>query len=358
MNADRPRAPVRAPLETVLTRHWLKRGPLACALWPLSVLYGAVVAVRNAGYRLGLPGSEPAGRPVVVVGNRIAGGAGKTPTVIAVLAHLRQRGWRPGVVSRGHGRAADGVQAVRANTPAGAVGDEPLLIHLRSGAPVVVGRDRVAAVRALLAARPDIDVIVADDGLQHRRLARDVEVVVFDARGAGNGWLLPAGPLREPIDTPGGAAATLVLYNAETPSTPLAGYGTRRSLAGAAALAAWWQGEPASTAALHALRGRPLLACAGIAQPQRFFDQLRSAGLEVREQALADHADFAALPWPADTRDVIVTEKDAVKLPADRVLRERPGTRIWVAPLDFSPEPAFFAALDAALAPLSPRREG
>lgn len=358
MTADRPRAPLRAQIEAVLTRRWLKRGPLACALWPLSLLYGAIMALRSHGYRLGLARSVRAGRPVVVVGNRIAGGAGKTPTVIALLDHLRRRGWRPGVVSRGQGRAASGVQPVRADTPAGAVGDEPLLIHLRSGAPVFVGRDRVAAAQALLVARPEVDVIVADDGLQHRRLARDVEVVVFDARGAGNGWLLPAGPLREPIDTPSSAAATLVLYNADAPSTPLAGYGGRRSLVGAVALAAWWQGEPASAATLNALRGRPVLACAGIAQPQRFFEQLRAAGLEVQEQALADHANFTPLPWPAEARDVIVTEKDAVKLPAGRVLRERPGTRVWVAPLDFSPEPAFFAALDAALAPLSPRREG
>lgn len=358
MNADRPRVPWRAPLEAFLTHHWLRRGPVAWALWPLAALYGAAVALRNRRYRLDPDRSVRVGRPVVVIGNRIAGGAGKTPTVIAVLAHLRRQGWQPGVVSRGHGRTDLGVQAVAADTPADVVGDEPLLIHLRSGAPVVVGRDRVAAAAALLRARPEIDVIVADDGLQHRRLARDVEIVVFDARGAGNGWLLPAGPLREPIDTPTGAGTALVLYNADRPSTPLPGYATRRALTGAVALEAWWQGTPAAAATLDSLRGRPVLACAGVAQPQRFFEQLRHAGLDVQEQALPDHAAFDALPWPAATPDVIVTEKDAVKLPVDRVRRERPGTRVWVAPLDFSPEPAFFAALDTALAPLSPRREG
>lgn len=359
MNADPPRAPRRASLEALLTRHWLRRGPLACALWPLAAMYGAAVALRNRRYRRDPDRSVRVDRPVVVIGNRIAGGAGKTPTVIAVLAHLRSRGWHPGVVSRGHGREDDdGVRTVAIETPADAVGDEPLLIHLRSGAPVVVGRDRVAAAHALLQARPDVDVIVADDGLQHLRLARDVEVIVFDARGAGNGWLLPAGPLREPIDTPAHAGTALVLYNADRPSTPLAGYAARRGLTGAVALAAWWQGTPATAATLDSLRGRPVLACAGIAQPRRFFELLRNAGLDVQERALPDHAAFDTLPWPADTRDVIVTEKDAVKLPVDRVRRERPGTRVWVAPLDFSPEPAFFAALDAALAPLSPRREG
>ena len=358
MNADPPREPRRARLETFLTHHWLSRGPVACALWPLAALYGVAVALRNHRYRLDPGRSVRVDRPVVVIGNRIAGGAGKTPTVIAVLEHLRRQGWRPGVVSRGHGRADDSVRAVTVDTPADVVGDEPLLIHLRSGAPVMVGRDRVAAARALLQRWPDVDVVVADDGLQHRRLARDVEVVVFDARGAGNGWLLPAGPLREPIDTPAGAGTALVLYNADRPSTPLPGYATRRALTGAVALAAWWQGASAAAADLDSLRGRPVLACAGIAQPRRFFEQLRSAGLIVQEQPLPDHAAFDALPWPAETRDVIVTEKDAVKLPVDRVRRERPGTRVWVAPLDFSPEPAFFAALDAALAPLSPRREG
>lgn len=350
----------RARLEDLLTRAWRRRGLLACALWPLSWLYGGVIALRRLAYRRGWRASERVARPVLVVGNRVAGGAGKTPTVIALLAHLRAQGWRPGVVSRGHGRQGDGLLAVAPDTPAAECGDEPLLIRLRAGVPVQVGRDRVAAARALLAAHPETDLVVADDGLQHLRLAREVEVVVFDARGAGNGWLLPAGPLREPVDAPSTARSTLVLYNAAAPSTPQPGALARRGLSGAVALADWWQGAPAAPATLAALRGRPLRACAGIAQPEAFFALLRAAGLAPEPLALADHADYATLPWPAGDADVIVTEKDAVKLRPERVARERPATRVWVAPLDFEPAPAFLVALDAALAPHRnpPRREG
>jgi tetraacyldisaccharide 4'-kinase len=351
LSAPGAQTPARERLEAALTAAWLRRGPLACALWPVSLVYRAVIALRRLAYRLRLAGSVRLDRPVVVVGNRIAGGAGKTPTVMALLAHLQAQGWRPGVISRGHGRAARGLVAVTAGTPPRACGDEPLLIRLRSGAPTVVGADRVAAARALLVAYPEVDVLVSDDGLQHLRLHRDVEVVVFDARGAGNGWLLPAGPLREPLNTPSGAATSLLLYNAASPSTALSGFAARRGLGGAVALGEWWRGEPATADCLAALRDRPLLACAGIAQPQAFFSLLRAHGLSIETQALADHADFTALPWPAEAPDVIVTEKDAVKLPIERLSRERAATRVWVAPLDFLPEPAFLAALDAALAP-------
>lgn len=346
--------PLRARLEAALNRAWRHRGPLACALWPLSVLHGALVSLRRAAYRRGWLRSERIARPVLVVGNRIAGGAGKTPAVLALLAHVRAQGWRPGVISRGHGRDGDGLLEVMATTSAREAGDEPLLIHLRSRVPVFVGRDRVAAARALLAAHPEIDLVMADDGLQHLRLSRDVEVVVFDARGGGNGWLLPAGPLREPVDAPSAARHSLLLYNAAHPSTSLSGPTARRTLSGVVELGAWWRGEPASSAALQSLRDRSVTACAGIAQPQRFFELLGAAGLVVSTLSLPDHADFASLPWAADATDVLVTEKDAVKLLPARVQAERPRTRVWVAPLDFTPEPAFFAALDDALASLAP----
>jgi tetraacyldisaccharide 4'-kinase len=272
---------------------------------------------------------------VLVVGNRIVGGAGKTPTTLALLQALVAAGRQPGVVSRGHGRhAGDG--APRRVTPASAaldVGDEPLLMARRTGLPVWVGADRARAGAALLQAHPKVDVLLCDDGLQHLRLARDLDIIVFDERGAGNGWLLPAGPLREPVEV-GSATPALVLYNAAQASTALPGHLLSRRLAGTLSLADWWRGQPARLEALHALRGRDLLICAGIGQPRRFAAMLQTEGLTVQIQPLADHHDFAELPWPAGTLDVLVTEKDAVKLDPQRVAAQHPTTRVWVVPLE------------------------
>lgn len=350
--SERPRD---AGVEAVLLRAWQRRGPLAWALWPISLPHGALTGLRRLAYRQGWLHTERSAVPVIVVGNRVAGGAGKTPTVLAVVDHLRERGWRPGIVSRGHGRAGAEVLGVDAQATAHEVGDEPLLLRRRSGVPVFVGVDRPEAARKLLAAHPEVDCLVADDGLQHLRWARDVEIVVFDRRGAGNGWLLPAGPLREPIDVRPRGRHLLHLYTDGERSTGIDGFMAQRRLAGVVALDAWWRGERATHDALHALIGRPLLACAGIAQPEGFFAMLRRDGLAFDTLPQPDHADFAELPWPPLSADVVVTEKDAVKLDPARLARERPASRVWVAPLDFAPEPAFGAALDAALADL-PRR--
>jgi tetraacyldisaccharide 4'-kinase len=329
-----------------LQRNWAARGPWARALLPLSWLYGSIVRCRALLYRFGLLQAHRLPVPVVIVGNLIAGGAGKTPAVRAVADMLRAQGRRPGVVSRGYGRHDRGVAEVGPDDAAQRVGDEPLLLRLRSGAPVVVGRDRPAAARELLRRHPQVDVIVSDDGLQHLALERDVSVVVFDERGAGNGWLLPAGPLREPMPRSVGPT-TLVLYNAPVPSTALPGFTATRSFAGAVELAGWWAGEPAVAQSLRALVGRRVVAAAGLAQPQRFFDMLRAAGLEIDALPLPDHHDYATLPWPAGTRDVVVTEKDAVKLRPERVA----PARVWVVALDFRPDAAFMERLVKLLPP-------
>jgi tetraacyldisaccharide 4'-kinase len=194
-----------------------------------------------------------------------------------------------------------------------------------------------------------VDVIVSDDGLQHLGLGRDAEVLLFDERGIGNGRVLPAGPLREPFSTSPAAstatAARIVLYNAGAPTTSLPGFVSQRRLAGLTPLADWWRGETPPSANLETLRSRPIVAAAGLARPERFFAQLRDAGLTISELPLPDHFDFASLPWPTGTGDVVVTEKDAVKLAAGR----RISARVWVAALDFQPEPAFADALLARL---------
>jgi len=353
-----------AAFARLLQRHWWRPAltPLTAALAPLGALVGAVAAQRRAdAHPLPLP------VPVIVVGNVIVGGAGKTPTVIALVALLRAWGRQPGIVSRGHGRDDGAVQLLDATTPPAsatpeAFGDEPLLMHRRTGAPVAVGRARRDAALRLLAAHPEVDIIVADDGLQHHALPRDIELVVFDGRGIGNGRPLPAGPLRERAaairPTQADAPPRFILVNGRWPAPPARPlpappqrcFEAVRALGGAVALDDWARGASASRETLHALRGRPMLAAAGIGDPERFFAMLEAEGLSLVRQPLPDHADFAALPWPADTPDVIVTEKDAVKL-AGRALGR---TRVWVATLDFGLPDALATALRAALARHAP----
>jgi tetraacyldisaccharide 4'-kinase len=316
---------------------WWKSPPndLARRLQPLCALYALLARLDKA---LTLPRRLDV--PVVVVGNLVVGGAGKTPTVIALVRLLRAYGWTPGVVSRGYGRRSGGIAFVHADSRAAECGDEPLLIHLRTDAPVVVGRDRVAAARALRREHPTVDIVISDDGLQHHRLARDAQVIVFDERGIGNGLLLPAGPLREPLPR-AVAPETLILYNAWRPVLPLPGWMAIRRLSGVLSLDDWRCGHAPLADSWAALQGRRVVAAAGIASPQRFFVQLQAEGVDFTPLPLPDHHAFDTLPWPDDTRDVVLTEKDAVKLAAVPLGR----TRVWVAPLDFEFDLGFAAAI-------------
>jgi len=329
-----------------LQRDWWLRRPtaLALALTPLAGLYALLSGLHRAAFRQGWRVAETAPVPVVVVGNLIVGGAGKTPTVIALVNALRAAGWMPGVISRGYGRAGEDVQPVSHESSAEAVGDEPLLIHLRTQAPVCVARDRVAAARQLCARHPEVNVIVSDDGLQHLRLARSFELWVFDDRGAGNGLLLPAGPLRQPLPRQVPANAS-VLYNAPAPSTGLPGETAFRRLGGAVPLSGWWQGQAADRSTLAALGGREVWAAAGMANPERFFRMLEAEGLHLKRCPLPDHHPFRTLPWPDDTIDVLVTEKDAVKLRPEHMGR----ARVWVVTLDFALPPTLLATLSRHL---------
>lgn len=346
------RAPLAERIEIAMNRTWSGRGPLSTLLLPIAWGFEAGTALRRRLYSRGMREVSRLPVPVIVVGNLIVGGAGKTPTVIALVDMLRGRGYTPGVVSRGYGRFGEEVVAVSPDASSDRVGDEPLLISRRTGASVVVGADRVAAGHALLSLDPAIDVVVSDDGLQHLGLDRDVEVLVFDERGVGNGRLLPAGPMRERL--PGATLPRqIVLYNASGPTTPLPGFTARRTLAGVVPLAEWWAGIRPADDSLAALRDKEIVAVAGLAQPERFFAMLRAESLNVRELPLPDHADFATLPWPVGATDVVVTEKDAVKLPPSR----RMGTRVWVARLDFAPEVAFDAAVLALLPPPNPQSD-
>lgn len=295
--------------------------------YPLACLYG--VLWRRHLRRAQPP--SPLGVPVIVVGNHVVGGAGKTPTVMALVQALERQGRHPGVISRGHGRRGHAVQAVSAASTPDEVGDEPLLMQRRTGVPVWVGRQRTDVARALIQAHPQVDVIVSDDGLQHTALARNAELVVFDERGVGNGRLLPAGPLREPLPA-ALPTARRVLYTAGAASTGLPGVLAARQLGQAWPLAAWQAGDACQAVALHDLRGEALLAVAGLAAPQKFFSMLRAAGLEFQALPLPDHYAYSHTPWPDGTRAVLTTEKDAVKLDPARLGK----TRVWVVPLDLA----------------------
>lgn len=287
--------------------------PLGQLLQPLATAYSGALACRKLCYRLGWLKPQRLSVPVIVVGNLVVGGAGKTPTTLALVRLLRAAGWTPGVVSRGYGSVRSEPRAVGPNSEPGDCGDEPLLIHRRTGAPVWVGVDRVAAGRSLCAAHPEVDIVVSDDGLQHLALARDLEVIVFDARGIGNGRLLPAGPLREAF-RPTPPPRALVVYNAPQPTTSWPGYCAERRLTGVAPLADWWRGRPAAAGLAHQFADQRVEAAAGIAEPERFFSMLEALGLVLRRWPLPDHADWRTVPWPPGGTPVLVTEKDAVKL--------------------------------------------
>ena len=311
-------------------------------LWPVSKVYGVLAGLHHALYRIGLLKVGRAPVPVIVVGNVITGGAGKTPLVMALVQHFKRQGLQVGVVSRGYGRQGKNCLEVLENTPISESGDEPALILRAQAAPVFIASRRIEAVKALLCAYPATQVIVSDDGLQHHALVRDIEITVFDDRGIGNGWLLPAGPLRQPyqVNQPG---QELVLHTGQTPA--FKGYVSTRQLAEFALTADGRQ------VALSSLKGQTLTALAGIASPENFFAMLRANGLQLQHTiALPDHFDFSNYAWPVSSdAPVLCTEKDAVKL---FTLPQFRGCCVLTVPLEFLPEPAFFAAVDALLQPL------
>jgi tetraacyldisaccharide 4'-kinase len=327
-----------------LRRSWLMRGALGWALLDVSWAYRGLVALRRFLYERGVLKSYRVPVPVVVVGNVVAGGAGKTPVVIEIVRYLKAQGWQPGVVSRGYGREiARGnhwvaVQVLE-NTAVSASGDEPALIRQATGAPVCVATRRIDAARALLAAHPGVNVIVCDDGLQHLALQRDIEVCVMDDRGVGNGWLLPAGPLREPWPR----AVDFVLQtqpvdqgqrHAASPSAPQTsvsshpdhpvGYtekgsnplSTTTSYQIQRHLAPFALRADGTQVPLADLADHRLAAVAGIAQPEAFFAMLRAQGLALQEAiSLPDHYNFSS--WSRNYLlgcTLICTQKDAAKL--------------------------------------------
>jgi len=294
-----------------LQRQWLRVTPWHVALFPLSALFGLVAALRRVLYRAGLLRAIRLPVPVIVVGNISVGGTGKTPLVLWLADFLRRQGYHPGIVSRGYGGGTEDVVAVDIRSDPAVVGDEPLLLARKSACPVWVGRDRVAAGRALLLAHPECDVLVSDDGLQHYRLARDMEIVVVDGeRKFGNGLLLPAGPLREGVSrlksvdavvvNGGNLQAAMQLRNEFEMSLEGEVFCNLR--------------QPNLRARAAVFGGKKLHAVAGIGNPKRFFAHLRRLGLVFEEHAFPDHCVFRPQDLDYDDADaLLMTEKDAVK---------------------------------------------
>ncbi len=301
---------------------------------PLAALYGSVTATRRAMYRHGWLRRERLPVPVIVVGNIVAGGAGKTPLAIALVEALRMRGLKPGVVSRGYGGSARMPMLLDAQSDPAVAGDEPALIRMRTGAPVAVGARRADAARLLLP--QGVDVIIADDGLQHYALARDVEICVVDgARRFGNGHLLPAGPLREPESRLRDVDFSVCNGgNAREGEVPM-----QLAMSDAVALV-----EPARTSPLLAFSGKRVHAVAGIGHPPRFFDALRALDIDVVAHAFLDHHRYSAADLAfGDGLPVLMTEKDAVKC------RAFAQAHWWSVPVNASLPAGFFDAVAARL---------
>ena len=338
---------LRETLTQALMHAWNGHGgwgqAIAILLLPVSWAFAGAVAIRRALYQRGFFKQQTLPVPVIVVGNVMVGGVGKTPITMALVNHLKAKGLRVGVLSRGYGRKTSSTLAVSPKSNSLSVGDEPLLIARSCQVPVFVGNSRVDAGRALLSLHRDVQVLVCDDGLQHWPLARDLELCVFDERGVGNGHLLPAGPLREVwprkalrhastghdvpclvLKTSGEAGPNEFAVQRSLADYAIHADGTQRSLA------SWWD--------------TPVQALAGIAKPDKFFNMLREQGMNVAHtQALPDHADLQDLHIDTAQGDLLCTEKDAVKL-----WLQHP--QAWAVPLQTTLPQELLAAIDAQLA--------
>lgn len=324
---------------TWIERHWQSFTPVSAALCPLSLLFGAAAAARRAAYRKGLIARLRLPVPVIVTGNITAGGTGKTPLALWLAARLRAGGYTPGIVCRGYGGHSTTPQRVSPDSDPYVAGDEAVLLARRSGCEVWAGVDRVAVARSLLAARPACDVLISDDGLQHYALARDVELCVVDAaRGFGNGWLLPAGPLRERPSRL--ATVDAVVVNAGDgdalhPSTALIPARTARFTMKLEGREFRNILNPGHRVGPEYFSGRRVHAVAGIGNPQRFFRHLQGLGLDFTPHSFPDHYPYAVSDLAySGAEAVLMTEKDAVKC------RRFAAQAYWELAVDAVPDPA------------------
>lgn len=341
--------------EHFLVRAWYQQSFWLYLLLPLSCLYGLLIGLRHKFFQWGWLPSAASAVPLIVVGNIAVGGTGKTPLVVALVQALQQAGFKPGIVSRGYGSQAPSYPYwVQADDSPSNCGDEPLLMALRTQVPVVIDANRRAAVKHLLA-HSDCDVIIADDGLQHYALQRDIEIVVVDGkRGFGNRLLLPAGPLRETVSriaradyvVVNGGGLTQVLPDRKTPLAE-----QTMQLRGQALIGLHSVDDTSNTIEVAAWPySKQVHAVAGIGNPQRFYTSLRQAGFNPVEHSFADHHDFTAEDLQFDDQlPVIMTEKDAVKVRFIEGLSDELQRRCWYLPVEAVIDEAFYTAIIAQL---------
>ena len=334
-------------------RVWYEDASSGWILLPLSGLYWVILQLRKLFYDLGFLRTVRASAPIIIVGNLTAGGTGKTPTVLWLVQELQTRGLRPGIVSRGYGGSQSGTSMrVEADTDASVAGDEPVLLARRGGCPVVVDPDRSRAAAMLI--EDGADVIIADDGLQHYRLARDYEICVIDgARGLGNRRLLPAGPLREGPDRL--EDVDQVLVNGEL---RVREYGVTVAEQNAVS----FELVAAEACRLNGSLARPIErfanttvhGVAAIGNPQRFFDLLRGHGIQVIEHIYPDHAALTRKDLDfGDDFEVFMTEKDAVKL--GRLSTDK----FWYVPVELKMDPLLAApVIEQIVSRLHSRKRG
>jgi tetraacyldisaccharide 4'-kinase len=337
---------------------WERRGIISWLLWPLSKVVGLFVASKNALHDLGIGTGKPFSVPLIIVGNLRVGGTGKTPIVIALAERLRARGFYPGIISRGYGGRSHSKQSnpieVSSKSDPAVVGDEPVLMAQRTqdAIPIWVCPKRRKSVRALLNTNPEVNVIISDDGLQHQDLTRwpareggrDIEIIVRDHRGEGNGFLLPAGPLREPADRD--RDITLVTGSSQDTDSPtdvadgLHYITDRPAFTLVPSLAfAYPLHNPSLVSSLESVLAQhsnaPITAIAAIGNPQRFFDEIQSllphSSAPLKGIALPDHGQIdVALLNTLDATCILITEKDAVKC------ADIDDQRIWVVPMQLT----------------------
>ena len=312
-----------------LPRHWQTTSVITYLLWPIELLYKLAWFVRRLLFALEFIQTHKLNATVIVVGNVVAGGGGKTPLTMAIVQRLTQQGYQVGVVSRGYGRTQDQIQLVNAQSSADQVGDEPLLIFQKCQVPVAVGANRVATAQQLLHQHPNIRFIVCDDGLQHAALQRDIEICVMDSMGIGNGHLLPAGPLRESWPR----TVDLLLHTQRR--TLAEGFESTRQLSAQAINGLGQSIE------LTALQNQSVEVVCGIAKPKAFAHMLEERGIQIAQlHALPDHANFSNWHASHPHLKLLCTEKDAIKLWATH-------PEAFAVPLLFEPELSFWQAFDA-----------